>query len=127
MKNLLILFLFATGYCCAQSDTKIAFDSFKRELEAYQSNPANAKLKPADCKEYKLLYIVKGSSFEEIIVPANSNSLCEDLGKYDTSKHPAPAGQSYDIKAVGNTYYIIRVDENEGKVMQTWYYYERRK
>ncbi|RZJ29736.1 MAG: hypothetical protein EOO48_06800 [Flavobacterium sp.] len=121
-----ILFVLATTFCFGQSATRQAFDTFKSELEAYQSNTANMQLKPADCKEYKLVYIVKGSNFQEIVIPTNASGLCTDLVRYDTSKKVAPAGESYDIKAIGNKYYAIRVDQNDGQVMQTWYYYMRK-
>lgn len=122
----IFLFLLATACCFGQTETRKAFDAFKAELEAYQSNSANAKIKPGDCKDYKLVYIVKGSNFQEIVIPTNAGGLCSDLQRYDTSKKTPPPGESYDIKAIGNKYYSIRVDQNNGAVMQTWYYYERK-
>ena len=125
MKTFLLLLL-ATTAGFAQTDAKTSFDNFKKQLEAYQSNPANSGIKAANCNEYKLVFAVKGSGFQEVVVPKDAGNLCRDLERYDTSKNTAPAGESYDIKAIGNVYYIIRVDRNDGNVTQTWYYYERR-
>lgn len=127
MKKAIFLFLLATGFCSAQSNLRADFDAFKAQLEAYQSNPATANIKPADCKNYKLVYTVVGIEFDEIAVPKNQSGLCDDLKRYDTSKHNAPPGDNYDIKAIGDQYYSIRVDRNHGgKVVQTWYYYARK-
>jgi hypothetical protein len=128
MKNIILLFLLATGYCFAQTNIKTDFDAFKAQLEAYQSNPATANIKPADCKKYKLVYTVTGADFTEIATPKNQSGLCDDLKRYDVSRHNAPPGDSYDIKAIGDQYYSIRVDHNHGgQVSQTWYYYQRHK
>jgi hypothetical protein len=127
MKKFLLLLLFATAFSHGQkSATRIAFDNFKTELESYQANTENSTLKPAPCKDYALKYIVKGSNFEEIVIPTTGGDPCSDIMNIE-SKKPATPGESYDIKAIGNRYYSIRIDRNDGKVVQTWYYYERKK
>jgi len=125
MKTVFLFLLAATG-CLAQSNNP-AFESFRKELEAYQSNLATANIKPGNCKDYVLKYAVRGEDFSEIAVPANSRSLCEDLKKYDQSRNPNPDGTwTYDIKAIGNRYYVIRADKNVGSVVQEFYYYQRK-
>ena len=126
MKTILLALLVSAG-CCAQTNNA-AFNAFKKQLEAYQSNPANANLKPAKCSDYVLVYTVRGHNFSEIALPAKPQSLCPDLAKYDQSRNPNPDGLwRYDIKAVGDKYYVIRADKTVGSVIQEWYYYERKK
>jgi hypothetical protein len=125
MKIIPILFLITCG-CFAQSNNP-AYESFKKEMEAYQSNPANTKLKPGNCKDYVLKYTVRGEDFSEIAVPSNARTLCEDLARFDQSKNPNPDGTwTYDIKAIGDKYYSIRADKNVGSVVQEFYYYQRK-
>ncbi len=124
MKTLAILLVTAFGFAQSADPN---YNEFKKTLEAYLSSP-DSKVKPSPCGDYMLRYVVKAENFKETVYPMNSNSLCADLEKFDSSKNPVGnPGWSYDIKAVGNKYYIIRADQNTDSVRQEFYYYERKK
>lgn len=126
MKTAFILLLATTVAFSQNNDPQYA--TFKKTMETYQVS-VDKNLKPAACKDYQLKYIVKAENFKETVFPINSYSLCDDLNKFDVSKNPTGnPGWTYDIKAIGDRYYAIRADYNNGgQVKQEFYYYERRK
>lgn len=125
MKNLIILFLLVTACSFGQTTTKTQYDAFKKELETYLVNSEG--IKPAACGDYVLKFIVKNDNKKETVFPMNTKSLCEDLSKFDSSKlENLNPEWSYDIKAVGDKYYIIRGDKATGSVTQFFYYYQRK-
>lgn len=131
MKKILITFLFTSAMSFAQTDVKAQYDTFQKELEAYRTDPLvsseNSTIKPAPCGQYNLKYMVVGKGSEEKVAVPPARKLCGDLNKYDKSKNPnASADWDYEIKAVGNRYYIIRANKKGGDGVQEFYYYERK-
>ena len=132
MKKILLTFLlFASAASFAQADVKAQYDQFQKELEAYRSDPLvsseNSTIKPAPCGQYNLRFMVTGQGFEEKIAVPPARKLCVDLNRFDKSKNPNPAGDwEYEIKPIGNRYYIIRGDKKGAQGLQEFYYYERK-
>ena len=131
MKKFLIALLFTTAATFAQTDVKAQYDIFQRELEAYRSDPLvsseNSTIKPAPCGQYNLKFRVAGKGFDEKVAVPPARKLCGDLNKYDKSKNPNPSPDwEYEIKPVGNRYYIIRADKKGADGAQEFYYYERK-
>ena len=129
MKTILIALLFASAISFAQNDIKAQYQAFAQELETYRSNPEvsseNSMIKPAPCGQYNLKYMVAGQGFDEVVTVPPARKLCFDLNRFDKSKNPnVSADWVYEIKPVGNRYYIIRADK-KGTGLQEFYYYER--
>ena len=130
MKTFILTFLFATTICVAQTDVKSQYKAFEQELETYRNNPEvsseNSLIKPAPCGQYTLKYMVTGKGFDDVVVVPPPRKLCGDLNRFDKSKNPkASADWEYEIKPVGNRYYIIRGDKKGTAGLQEFYYYER--
>ena len=131
MKNILFALLFISAASFAQTDVKAQYKAFSDELETYRSNPEvssdNSTIKPAPCGQYNLKFMVTGQGFEEKVTVPPSRKLCFDLKRFDKSLNPNPSPDwDYEIKAVGNRYYIIRADKKGGNGVQEFYYYERK-
>jgi hypothetical protein len=131
MKSILIALLFSSAISFAQSDVKTQYDAFQKELEAYRSNPEvsseNSTIKAAPCGQYNLKFMVTGKGFDEIVTVPPARKLCYDLNRFDKSKNPkAPADWDYEIKPIGNRYYVIRADKKGADGLQEFYYYERK-
>lgn len=129
MKSILIALLFSSAIF-AQTDVKAQYEAFQKELETYRSNPEvaseNSTIKPAPCGQYSLRFMVTGKGFDEKIAVPPARRLCADLNRYDKSKNPNPSPDwEYEIKPVGNRYYIIRADKKGAEGLQEFYYYER--
>lgn len=132
MKSILFTLLFTSAISFAQTNIKSQYDAFQKELEAYRSDPQvssdNSTIKPAPCGQYNLKFMVVGLGFEEKITVPPARKLCFDLNRFDKSKNPNPSGDwDYEIKPVGNRYYIIRADKKGAPGLQEFYYYERKK
>jgi len=131
MKSLLIALLFISAATFAQTDVKTQYDAFQKELEQYRSDPQvsseNSTIKPAPCGQYNLKFMVVGQGFDEKITVPPARKLCGDLNRFDKSKNPNPSPDwEYEIKPVGNKYYIIRGDKKGAQGLQEFYYYERK-
>lgn len=131
MKKLLITLLFAKSAAFAQTDVKAQYDQFQKELEAYRSDPQvsseNSTIKPGPCGQYNLKFMVAGQGFDEKITVPPARKLCGDLNRFDKSKNPNPSPDwDYEIKPIGNRYYIIRADKKGAQGLQEFYYYERK-
>lgn len=130
MKNLLIA-LFFTSAAFAQADTDAKYASFTKEFEAYRDNPEvsseNSTIKPAPCGQYNLVYMVTERDGKEIVNTPPAKKLCGDLNRFDKSKNPkASPDWNYEIKPVGNRYYVIRANKSGADGQQEVYYYERK-
>ncbi|HEX9979033.1 MAG TPA: hypothetical protein VGB50_00540 [Flavobacterium sp.] len=130
MKTILTLLLFVSAVSFAQTDVKAQYKAFEQEFEAYRDNPEvsseNSTIKPAPCGQYTLKYMITGKGFDEIVTVPPARKLCFDLNKFDKSKNPkAPADWEYEIKPVGNRYYVIRAEKKGAQGVQEFYYYER--
>ena len=128
----IIALLLATAMSFAQTDVKVQYKSFHEAFEKYSNNPEvsseNGLIKPAPCGQYNLKYMVTGQGFDEIVTVPPARKLCFDLNRFDKSKNPNPSADwSYEIKPVGDRYYVIRADKKGGEVKQEFYYYERKK
>ncbi len=128
MKKILFALIFASASAFAQTDLKEQYKAFEQEFEAYRDNPEvaseNSTIKPAPCGQYALKYMVTGKGFDEIITTPPPRRLCADLNRFDKSKNPdISADWTYEIKPVGNRYYVIRAEKKGG--VQEFYYYER--
>lgn len=131
MKSILFALLFTT-VSFAQTDVKAMYATFQKELEEYRSNPEvsseNSTIKPAPCGQYNLKFMVVGQGFDEKVATPPARKLCFDLNRFDKSKNPNPSPDwEYEIKAVGDRYYIIRGDKKGSPGVQEFYYYERKK
>ncbi|HMI06655.1 MAG TPA: hypothetical protein VK528_03845 [Flavobacterium sp.] len=131
MKSILVALLFTSVLSFAQTDVKAQYDAFQKELEAYRSNPEvsseNSLIKPAPCGQYNLKYMVSGKGFDEIVTVPPARKLCFDLNRFDKSKNPNPSADwDYEIKPIGNKYYVIRADKKGAQGQQEFYYYERK-
>jgi len=131
MKSILFALLLTSAVSFAQSDTKAQYDTFQKELEEYRSDPQvsseNSLIKPAPCGQYNLKFMVAGQGFDEKITVPPARKLCADLNRFDKSKNPNPSTDwEYEIKPVGNRYYIIRGDKKGANGVQEFYYYERK-
>jgi hypothetical protein len=130
MKTILIALLFVSAASYAQNDVKASFDAFEKELSAYRDNPEvsseNTTIKAAPCGQYNLKFMVVGQGFDQKITVPPARKLCADLNRFDKSKNPniSPDWQ-YEIKPIGNRYYIIRADKKGSDGLQEFYYYER--
>ena len=121
-----ILLVLASTFCVAQTGNKAAYDQFKKELEAYKISADTIK-KQAHCSEYELKYTVKGQNSDDDVLaapPTLMRNLCDDLKSYDNN--PSLKDWTFDFKAIGDQYYIIRADKKTGTVIQQFYYYQRR-
>ena len=130
MKSILFTLLFS-AIAFAQTDIKTQYDAFQKELEEYRSNPEvsseNSTIKPAPCGQYNLKFMVVGKGLDEKIATPPARKLCYDLNRFDKSKNPNPSTEwEYEIKPIGDRYYIIRGDK-KGQGLQEFYYYERKK
>lgn len=130
MKNFLIALLFVSTISSAQTDVKAQYATFQQELETYRSNPEvsseNSTIKPAPCGQYSLKFMVAGTGSDEIVTVPPARKLCYDLTRFDKSKNPnAPADWDYEIKSVGNRYYVIHAVKKGANGAQEFYYYER--
>ncbi|HOZ75805.1 MAG TPA: hypothetical protein PLS51_08380 [Flavobacterium sp.] len=130
MKLVLIALLF-TAVSFAQTDVKAQYDQFQKELEEYRSDPQvsseNSTIKPAPCGQYNLKFMVAGQGFDEKVTVPPARKLCADLKRFDKSQNPNPSPDwDYEIKAVGNRYYVIRADKKGTAGVQEFYYYERK-
>ncbi len=131
MKKLLCLFLLVTSISYAQTDAKAQYAEFKKEFETYRDNPLvsseNSTIKPAPCGQYTLKYMITGSGFDEIVSIPPPRKLCADLNRFDRSKNPDVATDwEYEIKPVGNRFYVIRGQKKGGDGTQEFYYYEHK-
>ncbi len=130
MKKILIALLFTSAATFAQSDDA-KYASFIKEFEAYRDNPEvsseNSTIKPAPCGQYNLAYMVTERDGREIVNTPPAKKLCADLNRFDKSKNPKlSADWNYEIKPVGNRYYVIRANKSGADGMQEVYYYERK-
>lgn len=130
MKTILIALLF-TSIAFAQDDVKTKYAAFSKEYEAYRDNPEvsseNSTIKPAPCGQYNLVYMVTEKAGAEIINTPPPKKLCADLNRFDKSKNPNVSPDwNYEIKPVGNRYYVIRANKNGADGVQEIYYYERK-
>ena len=131
MKKFLIALLFVSAASFAQTDVKAQYAEFQKEFEAYRDNPLvsseNSTITPAPCGQYTLKYMVTGQGFEEIISVPPPRKLCADLNRFDRSKNPEmKTDWEYEIKPVGNRYYVIRGQKKGGNGVQEFYYYEHK-
>jgi len=131
MKSIFIALLFSTAISFAQTDVKAQYKTFEQELEAYRANPEisseNSLIKPAPCGQYTLKFMVVGQGFDEVVTVPAPRRLCADFNRFDKSKNPNPSADwEYEIKPVGNRYYIIRGDKKGAQGLQEFYYYERK-
>lgn len=131
MKKIFIALLFTSAAAFAQTDTNAKYAAFTKEFEAYRDNPEvsseNSTIKPAPCGQYNLIYMVTEVAGKEIVNTPPPKKLCGDLNRFDKSKNPkAPADWSYEIKPVGNRYYVIRANKAGADSVQEVYYYERK-
>ena len=131
MKNILIALLFTSAISFAQDDVATQYKTFEQELEAYRSNPEvsseNSTIKPAPCGQYNLKFMVVGKGFDEKVTVPPARKLCFDLNRFDKSKNPNPSPDwEYEIKPIGNRYYVIRADKKGTPGLQEFYYYERK-
>lgn len=130
MKTILIA-LFFSAVSFAQTDTKAQYDVFAKELETYRDNPEvsseNSTIKPAPCGQYTLKFMVTAKGSDEIVTTPPPRRLCADMNRFDKSKNPNPSPDwSYEIKPIGNRYYVIRADKKGEAGLQEFYYYERK-
>ena len=128
MKTILIALL-TSALSFAQNDVKAQYQTFEEALETYRSNPEvsseNSIIKPAPCGQYTLKFMVAGQGFDEVVTVPPARKLCADLNRFDKSRNPDISSDwSYEIKPVGNRYYVIRADK-KGTGLQEYYYYER--
>ena len=125
----IIAFLFVSTISFAQDDVKTKYAAFAKEFEAYRTNPEvaseNSTIKPAPCGQYNLKYMVTGSGEKEIINVPPARKLCFDMNRFNNSK--APADWQYEIKPVGDRYYLIHASKKGTEASQEFYYYERKK
>ena len=132
MKSIVVTLLFLSAASFAQTDSKAQYQSFKETFEAYRDGPEvsseNSTIKPAPCGQYNLKFMITGQGFNETVSVPPARKLCFDLNRFDKSKNPNPSPDwSYEIKPVGDRYYVIRADKKGGEVKQEFYYYERKK
>jgi len=131
MKSILFALLFVSAISFAQTDAKTQYAAFSAELEAYRSNPEvaseNSTIKSAPCGQYNLKFLVTGKGFDEKVTVPPARKLCVDLNRFDKSKNPNPSTEwEYEIKPIGNRYYVIRADKKGADGQQELYYYERK-
>ena len=131
MKRILFALLLTTAISYAQDDVKAKYAAFTKEYEAYRDNPEvssdNSTIKPAPCGQYNLVYMITEKAGGEIINTPPPKKLCADLNRFDKSKNPnASADWDYEIKPVGNRYYVIRGNKKGADGLQEIYYYERK-
>ena len=129
MKKLIIALLFTSAALAQDTDAKYA--AFAKEFEAYRDNPEvsseNSTIKPAPCGQYNLAYMVTEKGGKEYVNTPPPKKLCGDLNRFDKSKNPnAPADWTYEIKPIGNRYYVIRANKSGADSVQEVYYYERK-
>jgi hypothetical protein len=129
MKKILFVALFVSAAVFAQNDATSSYAAFKQEFEAYRDSPEvsseNSTIKPAPCGQYTLKFMITGAGFNEVVTTPPARRLCADLNRFDKSKNPdASADWTYEIKPVGNRYYVIRAEKKGG--VQEFYYYERK-
>ena len=127
--KLLLALLFTTAFSFAQSDVMSQFKSFETELETYRANPEvsseNSTIKSAPCGQYVLKFMVSGSGDAQVATVPPPRKLCYDLNRFDKNKNANISPDwTYDIKPIGNKYYVIRA-EKKGATAQEAYYYER--
>lgn len=130
MKTILIALLFTTA-AFAQTDLDTKYAAFTKEFEAYRDNPEvsseNTTIKPAPCGQYNLVYMVTEKSGKETVNTPPAKKLCGDLNRFDKSKNPkASPDWTYEIKPIGNRYYVIRANKSGADGVQEVYYYERK-
>ena len=71
--------------------------------------------------------MVAGQGATEMVTVPPARKLCFDLNRFDNTKNPNPSREwVYEIKAVGNQYYIIHATK-AAAAAQEYYYYERKK
>lgn len=131
MKSILFALLFTSAISFAQTDVKVQYKAFEQEFETYRSNPEvsseNSLIKPAPCGQYNLKFMVTGKGVDEIVTVPPARKLCTDLNRFDKSKNPNPSADwEYEIKPIGNRYYVIRADKKGAQGLQEFYYYERK-
>ena len=129
MKSFLLMLLLTSAVTFAQTDIKTQYKAFEAEFEAYRDNPEvaseNSTIKPSPCGQYALKFMVTGKGFDEVVTVPPPRRLCADLNRFDKSKNPKISTDwEYEIKPVGNRYYVIRA-EKKGTGVQEFYYYER--
>lgn len=132
MKSILFALLIFSSFAYSQSDVKTLYQSFQQEFEAYRTNPEvsseNSILKPGPCGQYNLKYMVTGQGATEVVIAPPARKLCFDLNKFDKTKNPnPPADWEYDIKPIGDRFYVIRATKKGAEDKQEVYYYERKK
>lgn len=131
MKSLLIALLFTSAATFAQTDADAKYAAFTAAFESYRDNPEvsseNSTIKPAPCGQYNLAYMVTEKDGKEIVSTPPPKKLCGDLNRFDKSKNPnASPDWTYEIKPVGNRYYVIRANKSGADGVQEVYYYERK-
>ncbi|HEX8269101.1 MAG TPA: hypothetical protein VF581_04350 [Flavobacterium sp.] len=131
MKSLLLALLFTSALSFAQTEPKAAYAEFKKEFETYRDNPLisseNSTITPAPCGQYTLKFMVTAQGFDEIVSVPPAKKLCADLMRFDKSKNPNSSPDwEYEIKPVGNRYYVIRGQKKGGNGLQELYYYEHK-
>lgn len=129
MKKLLFAFLLTSAFSFAQSDVMSQFKTFESELETYRTNPEvsseNSTIKAAPCGQYVLKFMLSGSGDAQVATVPPQRKLCYDLNRFDKTKNANISPDwTYDIKPIGNKYYVIRA-EKKGGTAQEAYYYER--
>ena len=128
-KSLIALLLFVVTVTKAQTDKQEAYATFKQQFEEYRDSPEvsseNSTIKPAPCGQYNLKFMITAGGDKEVVSVPPARKLCFDLNRFDRSKNPnTPEGWEYEIKPVGDRYYVIR-GEKKGTGTQELYYYER--
>ncbi len=103
-----------------------SYTAFKQDFETYRDSPQvsseNSTIKPGPCGQYNLKYMVtfKGSTEFPSVPPARK--LCYDMNRFDKNKNPdAPADWNYEVKPVGDQYYVISAAKS-GQVQEVYYY-----
>lgn len=130
-KKILIALLFTSAASFAQTDADAKYAAFNKDFEAYRDNPEvsseNSTIKPAPCGQYNLAYMVTERGGKETVSTPPAKKLCGDLTRFDKSKNPnASPDWTYEIKPVGNRYYVIRANKSGADGVQEIYYYERK-
>ena len=130
MKSLICLLFLVTTISYSQTDSKAAYAEFKKEFETYRDNPLvsseNSTIVAAPCGQYNLKYMITAQESGEFVSVPPARKLCGDLIKFDRSKNPEmKADWEYEIKSVGNRFYVIR-GQKKGATLQEVYYYEHK-
>jgi hypothetical protein len=121
--SLICFFIAFQAFAQAPAD---AYPTFKQEFETYRDSPQvsseNSTIKPGPCGQYNLKYMVTIKGTAELPTTPPARKLCYDINRFDKSKNPdAPADWIYDIKPIGDQYYVISASKN-GQLQEVYYY-----